>query len=91
MQVLGIVLASMCIAIVATAFAIKFYLLSIPFKPVELSQREAQQLARKLERFEGFSNQVPQKTKEYAKDGTLIPEQYSEAERLGISISPNVN
>ena len=79
MQVLGMVLASVCIAIVATAFAIKLYLFPSPFKPVELSQREAQQLAEKLEIFEGLSNRATPKNSEYTNEGTLIPEQYSEA------------
>ncbi len=79
MQVLGMVLASMCIAIIATAFAIKLYLFPSPFKPVELSPKETQQLAAKLEIFEGFSQQSAPKDKEYDKDGTLKPEQYSEA------------
>jgi hypothetical protein len=79
MQVLGMVLASMFIAMVATAFAIKLYLFPSPFKPVELSQGEAQQLAAKLEMFEGFNRQAAPKNKEYAKNGTLLPEQYNEA------------
>ncbi len=78
MQVLGIVLASMCIAIVATAFAIKLYLFPAPFSPVKLSQGEAQQLAAKLDKLEDLSRQVPKKQREYAKNGTLLPEQYSE-------------
>ncbi len=77
-QVLAIVLASTCIAIVATAFAIKLYLFPAPFSPVKLSQGEAQQLAAKLDRFEDASRQAPKKQKEYAKDGTLLPEQYNE-------------
>jgi len=79
MQVLGIVLTSMCIAIVATAFAIKLYLFPSPFKPVELSRGEEQQLAAKLDSFAGFAHQPAQKTQEHDKKGTLIPEQYSEA------------
>lgn len=79
MQVLGIVLASVCVAIVTTAFAIKLYLFPAPFKPVELSQREVQQLTTKLEVFEGFNSQSAIKKKEFSKDGTLKPEQYSEA------------
>jgi hypothetical protein len=39
MQVLGIVLASVCIAVVATAFVIKLYLFPSPFTPVELSHK----------------------------------------------------
>jgi hypothetical protein len=79
MQVLGMVLASMCIAILATAFVIKLYLFPSPFKPVELSPKETQQLAKKLEIFEGFSRQNEPKHKDNASGGTLKPEQYSEA------------
>ena len=79
MQVLGMVFISMCIAIAATAFVIKLYLFPAPFNPVELSPKETRQLAAKLERFEGFNNQAAPKDREYTKEGTLIPEQYSEA------------
>ncbi len=83
LQVLGMVLASMCIAIIATAFVIKLYLFPSPFKPVELSPKETQQLAAKLDIFEGFSQQNTPKindyNKDYNKDGSLKPEQYNEA------------
>ncbi len=77
-QVLGIVVGAMFIAIVATVFAIKIFFFSGPFTPVQLSPGEAQQLAEKIEKVEGFSNQAAPKKNEYAKDGTLLPEQYSE-------------
>lgn len=84
MQVLGLVIASMCLAIIATVFAIKVLLFPGPFEPVVLSVKEEQQLATKLEVFEGFSNQS-QKTQhkksgknEHVKDATLKPEKYSE-------------
>lgn len=78
MQVLGIVLASVCIAIVGTAFAIKLYLFPSPFTPVELSHKETQVLAAKLDKFEGFGNQATTKNSDYNKKGTLTPEKYSE-------------
>jgi len=78
MQVFGIVIASMCIAVVVTAIVVKMYLFPSPFKPVVLSDREEQQLATKLEIFEGFSNQPPPSAEEHAMDGTLKPEKYSE-------------
>ncbi len=78
MQVLGMVLASTCIAVVTTALIIKLYLFPSSFSPVELSPKEAQQLAEKLEKFEGFSRPKAPKKSEHAKDGTLIPEKYSE-------------
>jgi len=79
LQVLGIALATMCAAIITTALLIKLYLFPAPFSPVELSPKEAQQLAAKLEKFEEFDNQAATKKSEYIKDGTLVPEQYSEA------------
>lgn len=78
MQVLGIVLASVCIAVVATAFVIKSYLFPSPFTPVELSHKETQQLAEKLNKFEGFNNQATTKNGNYSTKGTLTPEKYSE-------------
>jgi hypothetical protein len=86
MQVLGMVLASVCIAIVGTVFAIKLYLFPSPFKPVELSPVEAQQLAAKLEIFEGFHGQAVPQNSEYTPKGSLKPEQYSEK-----GMSRNIN
>lgn len=80
MQVLGIVVGAMFITIVATVFAIKIFFFSGPFTPVKLSPGEAQQLAEKIGRVEGFNNQAALKENEYAKDGSLIPERYSEEE-----------
>jgi hypothetical protein len=74
-QVLGIVFVSTCIAIIATAFMLKFYFFPAPFTPIELSHRETQQLATKLE---SLNHQVEPKKREYAQDGTLIPIKYSE-------------
>ncbi|MGB3225291.1 MAG: arginine N-succinyltransferase [Desulforhopalus sp.] len=74
-QVLGIVFVSTCIAIIATAFILKFYFFPAPFSPVELSNREAQQLTAKLE---SLNHQVEPEKHEYAQDGTLIPIKYSE-------------
>ena len=78
MQVFGIVIASMAIAIVITAIVLKMYLFPSPFTPVVLSDREEQRLATKLERFEGFSSPAPASAEEHAADGTLKPEKYSE-------------
>ena len=83
MQVLAMVLASMFIAIVATAFVIKIFLFPGPFKPVVLTDKEEQQLSTKLALFEGFSGEgereAESKEDEYEKDGSLKPEKYSEA------------
>ena len=83
MQVLGLVIASMCLAIIATVFTIKVFLFPGPFKPVVLSVKEEQQLATKLEVFESSSQSQktqPQNDKknEHPKDDTLKPEKYSE-------------
>jgi len=79
MQVLGMVLISMCVAIIATAFVIKLYFFPSPFKPVELSPKETRQLEAKLDSFEGLNNQAEPKKREHTPKGTLRPEQYSEA------------
>lgn len=78
MQVLGIVAASTCIAIVVTAIAIKMFLFPQPFKPVTLSQDEEIVLAAKLEAFETIESAPQQPTSEIDSDGNLNPEQYSE-------------
>ena len=78
MQVLWMVFASMCLAIVATALVIKLLLFPAPYKPVVLTPKESQLLTAKLEKFEGFKQQPAPGKSEYTKDGTLLPEQYSE-------------
>jgi hypothetical protein len=77
-QVFAMVVGSMCIAIFATAFAIKLLLFPGPFKPVVLSEKEEQQLSSKLDAFEGFGNQSPRQQEEFSSNGTLKPEKYSE-------------
>ena len=84
MQIFGMILISVVVAIIATVFAIKIFLFPKPFQPVVLSDKEAKQLATKLEIFEGFSakEQAKQSTQppgEFAPDGSLKPEKYSEA------------
>lgn len=80
MQVIGMILVSMCIAIFCTAFAIKIFLFPAPFKPVELSAKEEQQLETKLQIFEGFTQPASATTTntERDKEGKLLPEKYSE-------------
>lgn len=78
MQVLGMVFVSTCIAVVTTLLIIKFYLFPSAFSPVELSPKEAQQLAAKIEKLEGFDDSSAPQKSEHSKDGTLIPEKYSE-------------
>ncbi len=77
-QVIGMIIASMCIAIVITVLAIKIFLFPSPFKPVVLSTEEEQQLTTKLEQFDSLTTQPETPKNEYTKDGTLKPEQYSE-------------
>jgi hypothetical protein len=79
MQVLGMVFASTCLSIVATALIIKLFLFPSPFKPVELTPKESQTLTAKLERLEGFKQQPALEKNEYMKGSSLPPEQYSEA------------
>lgn len=86
MQVLGMVLASMCIAIVATAVVIKIFLFPSPFQPVELTPKESQQLTDKLARFEVVTSTTAPKKNTSTKSDTLTPEQYSE-----IGASRNIN
>ncbi len=80
MQVIGMILASMCIAIFCTAFAIKIFLFPSPFKPVELSAKEEQKLETKLQIFEGFTQPASASTNnsEVNTEGKITPEKYSE-------------
>lgn len=78
MQVFGLVIGAMCIAIFATAIAIKIFLFPGPFKPVVLSDREEQQLTTKLGVFEGVGEAPQQEKSKSTNDGTLQPERYSE-------------
>ncbi len=79
LQVLGLVITAMAVAIIATIFAIRFYLFSPPFTPVQLSQKEQQQLENKLERFEDPNHQETRSQKQYSREKRLLPEPYSEA------------
>lgn len=78
LQVLGMVVASMCITIIVTIFAVKMFLFPAPLKPVVLSDKEEQQLATKLDIFEGFNSPPQPKTVEQTGKGSLEPEKYSE-------------
>lgn len=77
-QVFVMIVVSMCIAIFATAFAIKVFLFPSPFTPVTLSQKEEAELAAKLDAFEGFSSVSTGSENEYTPEGHLKPEKYSE-------------
>ncbi len=80
-QVIGMIIASMCIAIIITAFSIKIFLFPAPFKPVVLSAKEEQQLTSKLEQFDDLATPQPVSSPmENKEDGKLIPEQYTEEE-----------
>lgn len=78
MQVLGMVAASTLIAVVTTVLILKLYLFPSSFSPVELSPKESQQLAAKLETFAESDQPVPAPKDEHGADGSLVPEQYSE-------------
>jgi len=77
-QVIVMIIASMCTAIIITVFTIKIFLFPSPFKPVVLSAKEEQQLSTKLEQFDSLTPQPENPKTEYTKDGTLKPEQYTE-------------
>ncbi len=77
-QVIGIIIASMCVAIIITVLSIKIFLFPTPFKPVVLSAKEEQQLSSKLEQFDNLAMLPEVPTKEVIKDSNLKPEQYTE-------------
>lgn len=85
LQVLGIVLGVMVVTVSVTLFAAWAYLFPRPFKPVELSKTEQQQLEMKLDRLETVSSQGDNSSSDngspqndYTADGRLKPMQYSE-------------
>jgi hypothetical protein len=87
LQVFGIVVLVMIVAVAGTIFAARAWFFPRPFKPVVLSQQEEKRLERKLEQFErpGYkplpaakaSKSKPQKN-DWLSDGRLKPEAYSE-------------
>jgi len=77
-QVIMMVVGSMILAIIATAIAIKIILFPSPFKPVELSMAEEQQLAEKLNVFTELEEKPQKKPANEIVNGTLKPEQYNE-------------
>lgn len=78
-QVFGMIVGAMCLAIFATALAIKLFLFPGPFKPVVLSEKEERLLEKKLAVFEGYTEPpVEGKNDKHAPDGSLQPEKYSE-------------
>jgi len=77
-QVLGMIIASMCIAVFVTVLSIKLLLFPAPFKPVTLSAKEAHQLTTKLEQFNNLNSQPEPSSDKQTKDDILKPEQYSE-------------
>lgn len=72
-QVIAIALGVMLLSAVATAFAVKFWLFPRPFAPVVLARDEEQQLERKLNRLETFTDR-----QDASPAGQLAPEAYSE-------------
>ncbi|MCI5212444.1 MAG: hypothetical protein D3910_27500, partial [Candidatus Electrothrix sp. ATG2] len=55
-QVFCIVTGAMLLTILLTIFAIKTWLFPSPFTPVELSQKEEQQLEQKLSQFDAIAD-----------------------------------
>ncbi|MBW2659476.1 MAG: arginine N-succinyltransferase [Deltaproteobacteria bacterium] len=78
-QVIGMILASIFIAVLVTVLTIKIFLFPSPFKPVILTAKENQQLSTKLAQLDNLTAQ-PQKQSadKLTEDGTLKPERYSE-------------
>ncbi len=75
LQVLGIVGVTILVAAIATFFIVRSFLYPQPFTPVELTQKEQQQLETKLTKLEDAS---PAKSTEYKQGKRLAPEAYSE-------------
>ena len=90
MQVFLIVIGAMFLTVLLTLFAIKTWLFPSPFQPVELSQKEEQQLEQKIQQFDtGGTPHRPQEqdirnrsftpqSDDYTAQGVLKPEAYSE-------------
>ncbi len=74
LQVFGIVVAAIFIAVIATVFFIKYWLFPSPFKPVVLSEKEEIRLERKINRIE----KTGKEEKDFSANPTLKPEAYSE-------------
>ena len=68
-----IVLIAVIVTMIGTALLVYNQIFPGQFTPVELSQKEQQQLAHKIERLEGMAGQVDRSGKQ------LEPEKYSEA------------
>ncbi len=87
LQVFGIAVLVMLVAVVGTIFAARAWFFPRPFKPVVLSQQEEKRLELKLEQFDRpihKSLPAPKATKakpkknDWLPDGRLKPEAYSE-------------
>ncbi|NIA19461.1 MAG: arginine N-succinyltransferase [Xanthomonadaceae bacterium] len=89
LQVFGIAVLVMIVAVAGTIFAARAWFFPRPFKPVVLSQQEEKRLERKLDEFErpiqrsvtpGTISKGKQRKKkdEWLPDGRLKPEVYSE-------------
>lgn len=78
LQVLAIAAGVMCLAIIATVFAIKMFLFPGPFTPVVLSDKEETHLEKKLASFERRGSFQAVSSTEHTKDNILRPERYSE-------------
>lgn len=83
-QVFAIVLGVVFVTIVVTLLVVRFFFFPAPFTPVDLNEREKQELAGKLERIEQASGVSLEdmfggvREDELTPDGYLKPEPYSE-------------
>ncbi len=74
-QVLALIIGTILIVAAGTYFVVTSFLYPQPFVPVQLSQKEQQQLEQKLTRLE---NAAPEQTPQRDREGRLIPEPYTE-------------
>lgn len=103
LQVFGIAVLVMIVAVVGTIFAARAWFFPRPFKPVVLNQQEEQRLEHKLKLFEQLvpapspakksvetanTGRVKPKKEDWLADGSLKPEAYSE---VGASREINLN
>lgn len=83
LHVLGIIAASIAIAVIVTTLTLRFFLFPPPFKPVVLSAKEEQKLSHKIAFFQGETTTPAQTSPKVQQDpekstAPLKPERYSE-------------
>ncbi|MBT8442716.1 MAG: arginine N-succinyltransferase [Gammaproteobacteria bacterium] len=81
MQVLGIVVATLVVAVVATFLVIRYFVFPSDFKPVRLNAKEQQVLNAKLDRLEALSGATaPLEPEAYSEEGASREIRLSEKE-----------